>query len=146
MLCRSSGSSLQADVVRRAAARASGAMPESKRVRMLRRMESKWLRSGRECPAVLRELLDSQDGSLKTLTKREFETVMHKMRCDLRVPDETVEDSYVECEKVGSVGAEREADREGGSEGEIGASAYYLVLPEQDCDGRLATAWVRFWL
>ena len=136
----------QADVVRRAAARASGSMPESKRVRMLRRMESKWLRSGRECPAVLRELLESQDGSLKTLTKREFETVMHKMRCDLRVPDGTDEDSYAECEKVGSGGAEREADREGVSEGESGATSYYLVLPAQDCDGRLATAWVRFWL
>ena len=71
---------------------------------------------------------------------------MHKMRCDLRLSDETVEDSQAEFEKVGSVTSEREAGREGVPECEVGASAYFLVLPQQNCGGRLATAWVCFWL
>ena len=118
-------------------------MSDSKRLRMLRLMQSKWLQRGRECPAVLRELLESADRSWETLTKKQFESVMYKLRCDLRPPDETVEDSL---QKASYVSSEREVERKGVLQVETSVSAYVLVLPEQNFSGELATAWLCFWL
>ena len=113
---------------------------------MLRLMQSKWLQRGRECPAVLRELLESADRSWETLTKRQFESVMYKLRCDLRPPDETVEDSQAELQKASNVSSEREVERKGVLQVETSVSAYVLVLPEHNFCGELATAWLCFWL